>query len=180
MAARQKHPTNDTQLDLFSSNGVSYERANPVRTDGRETLARVPPEDGGGTRSEGNASPDALRGPGEDQGRDVRSAHSTDETGPDTPASPGPSLGDDQGTLHPSSIRRRIVTGPDEPVRNQANYRITDSDQIGGGSLKQKLRQNLAAIRVLRSIEGEQRPANNEEKSVLVKYVGWGGLPQVF
>jgi N12 class adenine-specific DNA methylase len=51
---------------------------------------------------------------------------------------------------------------------------------LGSGSLKQKGRDNLAAIELLKRLEVEGRPATIEEKGVLVRYVGWGGLPQVF
>ena len=67
-----------------------------------------------------------------------------------------------------------------EPLRNQRNYRIRDADQVGAGSQKQKCRHNLAAIELLKQLEAEQRPPSDEEKRVLVRYVGWGGLPQVF
>ena len=63
---------------------------------------------------------------------------------------------------------------------NAANYRITDGDRIGEGGLKQKYRQNVAAIRTLRRVQAESRPPTAEEKSAIAKYVGWGGLPQVF
>ena len=46
--------------------------------------------------------------------------------------------------------------------------------------MKQKFRQNVAAIETLRQIEGENRAATPAEQAVLVKYVGWGGMPQVF
>ena len=67
-----------------------------------------------------------------------------------------------------------------EPLRNQHNYRITDADRIGVGSLKQKCHDNLAAIELLKRLEAEGRDPTPEEKRVLVRYVGWGGLPQVF
>jgi len=51
---------------------------------------------------------------------------------------------------------------------------------VGVGSLKQKCRDNLAAIELLKRLEPEDRPATDEEKRGLVRYVGWGGLPQVF
>ena len=63
---------------------------------------------------------------------------------------------------------------------NAANYRITDGSRIGEGGLKQKYRQNVAAIRTLRRVQAESRPPTPEEKSTIAKYVGWGGLPQVF
>ncbi len=67
-----------------------------------------------------------------------------------------------------------------EPVRNQRNYRITDADRVGVGSLKRKCQDNLAAIELLKRLETEGREATDAEKRLLVRYVGWGGLPQVF
>ncbi len=51
---------------------------------------------------------------------------------------------------------------------------------MGEGSLKQKCRDNFAAIELVRKLDGDNRSATDEEKRVLVKYVGWGGIPQVF
>ena len=51
---------------------------------------------------------------------------------------------------------------------------------MGAGSLKQKCRDNLAAIEWLKRLEAEGRPARDDERRVLVRYVGWGGLPQLF
>lgn len=67
-----------------------------------------------------------------------------------------------------------------EPLRNQNNYRISDNDKLGTGSLKAKCRGNIAAIELLKRLEAEARPATQDEKRILVRYVGWGGLPQVF
>jgi len=72
------------------------------------------------------------------------------------------------------------LTAEPEPVRNQRNYRITDADRLGVGSLKRKCQDNLAAIELLKCLEAEDRPPTEAEKRVLVRYVGWGGLPQVF
>jgi len=46
--------------------------------------------------------------------------------------------------------------------------------------LKEKARDNLAAIRTLRLIEGESREATQDEKAVLARYTGWGALSNVF
>ena len=51
---------------------------------------------------------------------------------------------------------------------------------MGVGSLKQKARDNLAAIEVLQRLERETRSPTAEELRQLVRFVGWGGLPQVF
>ncbi len=63
---------------------------------------------------------------------------------------------------------------------NLGNYRITDADQIGVGSPKEKYRNNVQAIKLLKKIESENRKATPEEQAVLIKYVGWGGLSKVF
>ena len=48
------------------------------------------------------------------------------------------------------------------------------------GSLRQKCRGNLEAIALLKTLEEEQRSPSTDEQRVLIRYVGWGGLPQVF
>ena len=59
-------------------------------------------------------------------------------------------------------------------------YRIRPEDRLGEGSLRQKCADNLTALELLRRLETEGRAASEDERRVLVKYVGWGGLPQVF
>ncbi|MFZ0591440.1 MAG: N-6 DNA methylase [Bryobacteraceae bacterium] len=60
------------------------------------------------------------------------------------------------------------------------DFRITDAHQIGAGGWKQKLKDNLEAIRTLKEIESEERSATAQEQARLVRYVGWGAFPQVF
>jgi hypothetical protein len=57
---------------------------------------------------------------------------------------------------------------------------FNDGCRNNAATVKQKCRDNLAAIELLKRLETEARPATNEEKRTLVRYVGWGGLPQVF
>ncbi len=64
--------------------------------------------------------------------------------------------------------------------RLSGDYRITEADLVGLGGAKQKYRDNVAAIRLLKQLEAEGRQATPAEQAVLVKYVGWGGLPKVF
>ena len=54
------------------------------------------------------------------------------------------------------------------------NYRITDADKLGKGGAKQKARDNIAAIKILKQITQEERGATPEEQAQLVAYVGWG------
>ena len=59
------------------------------------------------------------------------------------------------------------------------NYRITD-DALGAAPTSQRYANNVAAIRLLKQLEAENRPATPEEQEVLAKYVGWGGLADCF
>lgn len=89
-------------------------------------------------------------------------------------------MGNGEREIHPAPTRRIAKRHQEEPPKNLNNYRITEADKLGDGGPKQKFQQNLAAIRTLRKLETESRPATEEEKAKLVKYVGWGALPQVF
>lgn len=60
------------------------------------------------------------------------------------------------------------------------DYVLTDEDRIGLGGLAEKFQDNLQAIRVLRTLEAENRLAVDVEKRMLARYVGWGGLKGVF
>lgn len=46
--------------------------------------------------------------------------------------------------------------------------------------MEAKVQANLAALRLLRRIEAEARPASAEEQQVLARFAGWGALPKVF
>lgn len=82
-------------------------------------------------------------------------------------------MGTGPGALHPDSAGNGLAA-------NARNYRITDADAVVRGSPREKFRLNARAIELLRAIEAERRTATPEERSELVKYTGWGGLPQVF
>ena len=61
------------------------------------------------------------------------------------------------------------------------NYQITSEDRLGVGGAKTKYADNVAAIRLLKQLQTSGAElATPEEQKVLVRYVGWGGLPQVF
>lgn len=76
-----------------------------------------------------------------------------------------------------------------EPQTNNSNFKISqiekinfniNDNQLGEGTQKEKVRRNIEAIKLLHKLEDENRLANKEEQEVLSKYVGWGGLPDVF
>jgi N12 class adenine-specific DNA methylase len=73
----------------------------------------------------------------------------------------------------------RIDLSPKEPEPPRVNFHITD-DNLGVGGAKAKYGWNIAAIKLLNQLEMENRLATPEEQEILCRYVGWGGLPQVF
>jgi N12 class adenine-specific DNA methylase len=73
-----------------------------------------------------------------------------------------------------------IKTTPEvAPAQPHVDFRITDF-HLGEGGPKTRYNWNTEAIRTLRRIEAGSRRATPEEQAVLSRYVGWGGLPQVF
>ena len=68
---------------------------------------------------------------------------------------------------------------PEIPSEERNNFRIKD-DELGVGTLKEKYKNNIEAIKILRICEEQNRYATKEEQQVLSKYVGWGGLKPVF
>lgn len=59
------------------------------------------------------------------------------------------------------------------------NYHIASED-LGEGRPREKYQSNAKAIRLLKELEAENRNARPEEQAILSKYVGWGGLADVF
>lgn len=66
-----------------------------------------------------------------------------------------------------------------EQAVEKRNYHIADTE-FGTGTPTEKYQNNIAAIRLLKEMESENRLATAEEQAVLAKYVGWGGLADCF
>ncbi len=60
------------------------------------------------------------------------------------------------------------------------NYRLTDENFIYSTGAKTRFRQNVEAIKLMHEIRAAGRLATDEEKRILSKYVGWGGLAYAF
>lgn len=61
-----------------------------------------------------------------------------------------------------------------------SDYVISAADQLGEGGAKAKFRANMVALETVKLLRSEGRQATLDEQSILVRYVGWGGLPQAF
>jgi len=82
----------------------------------------------------------------------------------------------------------RIESGeitPIEPIDEPTKESNTDLTKIGFeqselGGAKQRFRNNLEAIKLVNRLINSKKEATDDEKKVLAKYVGWGGLAQAF
>ena len=82
----------------------------------------------------------------------------------------------------------RIESGeitPIEPVGESTKESNTDLTKIGFeqnelGGAKQRFKNNIEAIKLVNRLVNTQKEATDDEKNVLAKYVGWGGLAQAF
>jgi N12 class adenine-specific DNA methylase len=136
------------------------------------SLAEFSPPDGG-TVQEGEPAGGGITGDG---GEVYRSAVPPVDSGEDE--LPG-GVGDDD-TPDIAAGRRVIFVEPEPERQPSRDFRITDAHGVGTGGLHEKAKANIAAIRLLKTLEAEDREATEEEKAVLVKYAGWGALAQVF
>lgn len=67
------------------------------------------------------------------------------------------------------------------PVKTELyDYVITDENFGVSGGAKSRYADNINAIKTLKIIESENRNATPEEQEILVKYTGWGAIPQAF
>src|SRR5436309_5908134 len=146
MASRRSNLDSDEQLDLFTLQRPKHDTVDAIRPNGRETLARALPQDGARTGAERIVTPDAPGGGGADQGRAGEPANRTLEARQDGPTGARPGLGDGSREIHSPPAGElngpvRSVRRSAPEVRNEKNYRISDSDRIGEGSPRQTYRQ---------------------------------------
>lgn len=68
------------------------------------------------------------------------------------------------------------AVGDSDRFQPVGNYRFSPEHHLYDGGPKEKFRNNMAAIRLLKRLQEEGRPATAEEQIVLARFVGWGGL----
>ena len=133
------------------------------RSENRESLARLMAQD------ERNAAPDVFQS-------------NTQETAQTDSAQPVSIMIDGKWTEFPSvqeAEKASLEEYRNALRRNPPTFHITD-DNLGTGTLGEKFDRNLAAVRLLKSLEATDRPATAEEQQVLSQYVGWGGMASAF
>ena len=80
--------------------------------------------------------------------------------------------------IPPERIDNNNITEKAIP-QEKIQYVITDNN-LGVGGDKERYRNNINAIKLLKKLDDENRLATKEEQDILAKYAGWGGLPKAF
>ena len=68
---------------------------------------------------------------------------------------------------------------PDIPMAERHTFDLANN-KVEEVNKKERFHRNYAAIKVLKDCQSENRFATPEEQIILSKYVGWGGIPEVF
>ncbi|MFA6715847.1 MAG: DEAD/DEAH box helicase family protein, partial [Victivallaceae bacterium] len=75
----------------------------------------------------------------------------------------------------------KVQITPREPeIISRDNYRISPDDVLCPSGAKHKIAANIETIRLLRELEESGKAASDEDCRKLIRYSGWGGVPQVF
>lgn len=138
----------------------------------RGDLAQEPSQAGGQSAESGNA---ASGNASDSEGLDADGQRPA-EAGPAVPAGEQRSNAGARG----SSGSRGGRGGRSGPSAGNVKQGAT---KVGGGNTfkkKSRYRDNVAAIRLVKLLASEGRYATPDEQQILIKYVGWGGLKEVF
>jgi N12 class adenine-specific DNA methylase len=165
-----------------------------ARREDPQSLAGPLPANGAGPGAEESPGPVAIRDAGEGWGPDVRTGIGTEDgssggVGTDPGGmgvAPGGEQAAEQERGYPADIQPAVSDieiadiEPEGATRPSRDFRIIEAHRIGQGGLKEKARDNIAAIRTLRLVEDESRSPADAEKATLARYSGWGALSNVF
>ena len=178
----------DGQVDIFNTRlhgGIPASRSRGTGTVGAnqdlfDWSGR--PSKNTGKQDGGSTAPDVQGSEAGAGGSGNGSTGSSADLGGGRPGSGRPGGGNESVSPDSENGGKRKLTERQRPPLNSPdrNFTIGRNTVLAEGGTITRLRNNLAGIELLRTIEKENRNATVEEKAVLAKYVGWGGIPQVF
>ncbi|MFD3989708.1 DUF6884 domain-containing protein [Streptomyces californicus] len=154
-----------------------------VRDDGPSALGDVPAAgavaDGGpGGVLPGSGDGRAGQDRGADRGEDGRS-----DAGDGPPAAGGQAEGGSADGPGTGAEGDRVPgAGGGQPGRGAAPvaFRPASQEDLAPAGERAKAAANLEAVRVLKRVREEKRPAGADEQQVLARWSGWGSVPEIF
>lgn len=205
-APRAKRPAKAPKQDYAENTTPEGAPDEQARRDSTPVLGDVPAErDSGAGRPDGvlpesrgaggaadrSGSADAADGGrGGDSSREGSDVPSDSESrrgertgGPRVPAAGAGDGEPASGRVDSPRVGERAEAGDAGAVAPKAKserFAPTSQADLAQSGTKAKLEGNLAAIRLLRTLEREGRQATPAEQKVLARWAGWGSLPKVF
>ncbi|GHB76263.1 hypothetical protein GCM10010331_75210 [Streptomyces xanthochromogenes] len=156
-----------------------------VRDDGPSALGDVPAAGavadggpGGGGVLPGSGDGRAGTDRGADRGEDGRS-----DAGDGPPAAGGQAEGGSADGPGSGAEGDRVPgAGGGQPGRGAAPvvFRPASQEDLAPAGERAKAAANLEAVRVLKRVREEKRPASADEQRVLARWSGWGSVPEIF
>ncbi|GAA3126777.1 hypothetical protein GCM10020254_87720 [Streptomyces goshikiensis] len=156
-----------------------------VRADGPTALDDVPAPGAGADPGPGVV----LRGAGDGGAGTDRGADAGADGRSDAGDGPRPAGGEAEGRAadgeRAGAERDRAGgAGGGEPERGAApvavRFRPASQEDLAPAGERAKAHANLAAVRTLKQVQAEERPATAEEQQILARWSGWGSVPDVF
>lgn len=128
-----------------------------------------PRKDGRAPSGEGARSQEDVRG------SDRERAEAAERPAGDSVSAAGGESGARNADRVPARVEQPPLVAP-----AALDHRIAPGALDEGRSWKAKAADNITAIKLVRAIEADGRPATAQEQEALARYVGWGGLAPVF
>ncbi|MFI9206468.1 hypothetical protein [Streptomyces sp. NPDC053048] len=182
MQARGLEPLTNAAAGAPQDGETDGER---VRDDGPPALGDVPAQGAGPDVGPGGVFPGSGGGgAGADRGADA-GADGRSDAGDGPRAARGQAQGSAaDGPGASTEGDRAGGAGGGEPGRGAApvatRFRPSSQDDLAPAGERAKAHANLAAVRTLKQVQAEERPAIPDEQQVLARWSGWGSVPDVF
>ncbi len=157
---------NHFEQELMDDDGLAVEEKEPTGNEPTDDATNDRTVAAGQSGAQRNAESGAGRGADSSGRTGGNGAERSDET-----------AGGESGGSGKRS-RANNSTAPSTALSD--GFYLDSVPDVAAGTESERVAGNLAAIRTLRKLQQESRPATPEEKQTLARYVGWGGLAFVF
>lgn len=149
---------------------------NVPETEEQQPVEPIPGEEGRPPREDvsGPEETGTGRTPGERDSLGGSDVITTDGSGVGGNTELNQDLGGRSGELDVNQEGEGII----DHIDDGGNFVVPPDFEYKPFNKTAKYNDNLEAIRVLRDLKDEDRPATQEEKNILFRYVGWGGLKE--
>ena len=174
----------DTEGTEQTDNGSTTRISEPSEPVADATRTGIPGQRSSRSATRGNNVADKTERGLSDGGRSVRDGAASDGRGHDNRATAATSdgvpsqtgAGSTRGRREQLAERRVKATKQPEPKFTRNYLYPEDASEIDNMTPQQRLKANVEALEIVRTLMQEGRQATAEEREVLGRYRGWGGV----